>query len=1854
MKKIIISTTIGVVLLVVMFFRLEISLASEDIKSEVLEIIQATESNNVTIDFDSANVPLNLRPAITEAVLDKPTNVINGNKFAVVSYKLIDQWALATLAVIDNQPEDVGMGDKGALIILQQNTIGIWDAAIEGTPEYENKINVVPDEVINRGPEEAFNKLPSYASMKFPWDSSQQWALTTGWHETNHVDFAPNLNVSNKWVLAAHSGIVTRICIGTVSANLRVEHIDGTITEYSHLDKNTIQEGLLGKAVPQGAIIGWLYNQEFNWDGCGYSTGPHIHFGLPSQSLIIDGWTVNSSNVWNKDGFTKTVWDYFESTNNRAIRQWKNISNLFPFTWKYQIGSDNERISKILIDDSPFVEVPGCMWGIKSLTPGNHSLEYWVQPNGVNTPTPEIDPWPYIKVACAYDDGTVPPGGNYTDNATFLSDITIPYGTVVSPGQPLNKIWRVRNTGTTTWDTGYQFAFRSGEQMNGPSAISLPASVAPGQEVNLSINLTAPSSLGNHEGYWQMRNPQGTYFGDQLWIKITVDPNGPPAPPPNPEDWDVSVQSVEYPSIVSPGQTFRPRVTVKVNQGQLLQSRGDMLRNTDGNLFGAWPHVAVVGAVNAGQTYMFEFYQDNPITAPASEGTYYSKWRVWRNGVWAGPEITIRFDVSNSGGTRPNPPTPSSPSNWSQFLEGNTPSLCVDSMAGVQYYFQVFESHDTPESGWISNNCWTPSGLGPYNYQWRAKVRNISNNLESDWSEAWHFTLNSTQITIADLEFNPGSPSNSENIRVYTCVQGFGGIGLGLKIEANTATDGSASGEWYWIHHLGTFCYNHSDQNTWPTWETLPLADGDHLVRAVGYGPQGQTVEKTAVYHLERRRPNRPELINPSNDIWLNTTNITFSWEPAHRVTSYRLVVGTNSDPTISPIIDQTLDAGTTSYTASFPTAPQDLYWRVYAINELGSSDSQWHFGIDLNKPASSVSTLPAITYETAFQISWGGSDDLSGLRWYDVQVRDGDRPDSVWVDWLTNITHIADIFIGQAGHTYYFRARALDVAGNLEDWPESDYDTVTFVDPSSRPPAPWWNSAYEFKRSLVLLNNASQALPMGYPMHLHFDSGTTPTANELYSASQSLVKGEDFRIVYNNNQTDLARFIQSFTADAIDIWFNLQADIGPAPASDSTNYQLYYGNPSASSPPSDPNTVFNPVVDGNTIALWRFFEGSGSTVYDASGHGYTGAAQNMGWTQGKFGLAGVFNGQNTVVNMGTSDAFNLPQFTFEAWVKFSQINGGASIFRKEASDTSLIYDAMTDSNRVVLRINGSSCYIIGNTQLVAGRWYHMAWTYDGSTASVYLNGRFDGSQYCGQALRTGPYPLWVGADGRSMNDWLNANLQLARISNIARNSFSYGGQADILTEPSLVAGEAIEQTTPGTPDLVMLNIAAYPNPGGGLIVQAFVQNQGDKSTTNGFYTDLYLDHVPTGAGDYSGSLQFWVNDPIAPGQAVTLTTILDMPMLFGVNSQAALAPAAEITGTLYAQVDSAGSVTEPDDVNNIFTLGMQVCFASPDAFETDDISSQAPIINAGNSQMHNFDSPTDKDWVRFDAQEGENYILQTSNLAASADTYMYLYDTDATTLLASNDDSNGTLVSKIEWIATKTGTFYVLIQHWNPAAGGCQNSYTLTVSKYVPGGSIYLPVILSKNIPPIVTTVYDQITDGEVLYLNCSVWSTCRNAATGNANWQNLGVGTVGAGYAAPNYTIQRVFLFFDTSSIPSSANITSIVLNVFAGQYQNGTKTFHVVPSTAAIPLSTADFNKISFVSGGAVTPTSLNSWVSINFNPTALTWIIKGGLTKVALLNEYDVYNVVPTITNDITVGLAEDTSHKPYLIITYSMP
>ncbi len=114
------------------------------------------------------------------------------------------------------------------------------------------------------------------------------------------------------------------------------------------------------------------------------------------------------------------------------------------------------------------------------------------------------------------------------DKATFVSDVTIPDGTIIAPSTGFTKTWRIRNSGTCTWTTSYALVFQSGEKMGSPDSLAFPAQVAPGQTVDFVVGMTSPAANGTYRGNWILRNAAGQLFGigstanKPFWVEIKV------------------------------------------------------------------------------------------------------------------------------------------------------------------------------------------------------------------------------------------------------------------------------------------------------------------------------------------------------------------------------------------------------------------------------------------------------------------------------------------------------------------------------------------------------------------------------------------------------------------------------------------------------------------------------------------------------------------------------------------------------------------------------------------------------------------------------------------------------------------------------------------------------------------------------------------------------------------------------------------------------------------------------------------------------------------------------------------------------------------------------------------------------------------------------------------------------------------------------------------------------------------------------------------------------------------------------------------------------------------------------------
>jgi hypothetical protein len=166
----------------------------------------------------------------------------------------------------------------------------------------------------------------------------------------------------------------------------------------------------------------------------------------------------------------------------------------------------------------------------------NNDRALWAQPRIVRlsdqitrtrTPTPTVTgtiPTP-SRTATPTATGTGPVPCNWI---SYVTDVTVPDGTVFAPNTPFIKTWRLKNIGTCSWTTAYALVYASGDKMGGMDSMNLPVTVASGQMIDLSLDLTSPAAPGHYRGYWLLRDGGGLLFGigasanEPIWVDINV------------------------------------------------------------------------------------------------------------------------------------------------------------------------------------------------------------------------------------------------------------------------------------------------------------------------------------------------------------------------------------------------------------------------------------------------------------------------------------------------------------------------------------------------------------------------------------------------------------------------------------------------------------------------------------------------------------------------------------------------------------------------------------------------------------------------------------------------------------------------------------------------------------------------------------------------------------------------------------------------------------------------------------------------------------------------------------------------------------------------------------------------------------------------------------------------------------------------------------------------------------------------------------------------------------------------------------------------------------------------------------
>jgi uncharacterized protein YkwD len=115
-------------------------------------------------------------------------------------------------------------------------------------------------------------------------------------------------------------------------------------------------------------------------------------------------------------------------------------------------------------------------------------------------------------------------GSSCQDSALMIADVTVPDDTQMSPGQTFTKTWRFMNNGKCNW-SGYTIAFVAGDRMASPDTAPVPDTEA-GKTVDVSVQLSAPSTDGSYTGFYELRKTNGETLPigieSTFWVRILI------------------------------------------------------------------------------------------------------------------------------------------------------------------------------------------------------------------------------------------------------------------------------------------------------------------------------------------------------------------------------------------------------------------------------------------------------------------------------------------------------------------------------------------------------------------------------------------------------------------------------------------------------------------------------------------------------------------------------------------------------------------------------------------------------------------------------------------------------------------------------------------------------------------------------------------------------------------------------------------------------------------------------------------------------------------------------------------------------------------------------------------------------------------------------------------------------------------------------------------------------------------------------------------------------------------------------------------------------------------------------------
>jgi len=351
---------------------------------------------------------------------------------------------------------------------------------------------------------------------------------------------------------------------------------------------------------------------------------------------------------------------------------------------------------------------------------------------------------------------------------------------------------------------------------------------------------------------------------------------------------------------------------------------------------------------------------------------------------------------------------------------------------------------------------------------------------------------NVVQFRVTDLAGHTGTsplytvmidatpPANPTALSSTSHTPGVWSAASGVNATWSGATD-ATSGVWAYSHALTTSPTGMPDEvvDTYGTSDIrYATADGQnwyfHVRTEDRAGNWSPTAAHSGPYWIDITDPGEPPGLASSShntNVWNDDSTISVSWDAA--------TDGAGSDiagywyswthaPQDDPTAYNTLGRSLTS-----PSLATDNDWtfNVQTRDNVGRRSDTLHLGpfyIDTIAPYADVNPPYPTSASASFTVSWSSwesSSPQSGVTSVDIWYRDV-TGDGMWREWLSGQAPIdSDTFHGTDGHTYDFRARATDLAGNVGPWCTTATTVVASLDIEA--------FALEVNQSVQDLNNS-------------------------------------------------------------------------------------------------------------------------------------------------------------------------------------------------------------------------------------------------------------------------------------------------------------------------------------------------------------------------------------------------------------------------------------------------------------------------------------------------------------------------------------------------------------------------------------------------------------------------------------------------------------------------------------------------------------------------------------------------------------------------------------------------------------